>query len=180
MRVCTKCGVAKSEDLFAKNGKYIRNTCQACRNLKNKESYKRHRVKRIKEVQRYYRENKEKRLADVKKWAERNPEKVRQYRKETLNGLRADVFAAYGGKCMCCGESEPIFLTIDHIGGNGRKHREEVMGNPLYAGVKFYAWLRQNEFPEGFETLCYNCNCGRHRNGGICPHKARLAISDGK
>lgn len=22
-----------------------------------------------------------------------------------------------------------------------------------------------------YQLLCFNCNCGRHRNGGVCPHK---------
>jgi hypothetical protein len=28
-----------------------------------------------------------------------------------------------------------------------------------------------NDFPPGFQLLCSNCNHGRARNGGICPHK---------
>ena len=33
---------------------------------------------------------------------------------------REQVFEAYGGyKCNCCGESEPMFLSIDHIDNNG-------------------------------------------------------------
>ncbi len=29
----------------------------------------------------------------------------------------------------------------------------------------------ENNFPPGFRVLCYNCNCGRNHNKGICPHK---------
>lgn len=42
-------------------------------------------------------------------------------------------------------------LTIDHINNDGHKHRELV-------GVKMYRWLVQNNFPEGFQVLCANCN----------------------
>ena len=27
------------------------------------------------------------------------------------------------------------------------------------------------DFPEGFQILCFNCNAGKHRNGGRCPHE---------
>jgi hypothetical protein len=36
------------------------------------------------------------------------------------------VFNHYGKVCACCGESNPIFLSIDHIGGGGTKHRHKV------------------------------------------------------
>jgi len=71
-----------------------------------------------------------------------------------------------GGKleCNCCGESEYDFLTIDHINGGGYKHKKEVKGH-------IEIWLIMNGFPDGFQVLCWNCNCGRHKNGGVCPHK---------
>lgn len=27
-------------------------------------------------------------------------------------------------------------------------------------------------FPPSFRVLCYNCNSGRARNRGVCPHQA--------
>jgi hypothetical protein len=30
-----------------------------------------------------------------------------------------EMLSAYGGKCVCCGESEYKFLAIDHINGGG-------------------------------------------------------------
>lgn len=178
MRTCTKCSVSKAEDEFAKNGKYLRNTCLACRNQKNKESYYRHKERRLAEVKRYYQENREQKLEYAKKWARENKHRHRQYGRNGTLRLRRDVFTAYGGKCECCGIDEEMFLTIDHIDGNGNQHRKEVLGSHLMAGTHFYRWLRQNGYPEGFRVLCFNCNMGRHRNGGICPHKARLVVSD--
>lgn len=78
------------------------------------------------------------------------------------------VFEHYGLKCVCCGESELMFLTIDHINGGGSQHRRE---EGFSSGQGFYHWLVKNEFPEGFQTLCMNCNLGKHRNGGVCPHR---------
>jgi hypothetical protein len=27
-------------------------------------------------------------------------------------------------------------------------------------------------FPDGFQTLCFNCNVGKYKNGGVCPHQS--------
>lgn len=66
--------------------------------------------------------------------------------------------------CICCGENNYKFLTIDHMNNNGTQHKHEI-GNTIYN------WLIKNNFPEGFQVLCMNCNWGRYQNGGICPHK---------
>ena len=86
---------------------------------------------------------------------------------------RDTVFSYYGNKCECCGESNTLFLTIDHIDGGGSKHRREIKTS---GGIGFYRWLIKNNFPEGFRVLCFNCNCGRSRNGGTCPHEESPAV----
>lgn len=82
--------------------------------------------------------------------------------------LLATVIAAYGGKCVCfgCDVIEPMFLTVDHTNGGGTKHRKSI--GKCSSG--FYLWIIKNDFPKDFQILCWNCNCGRARNGGICPH----------
>lgn len=76
------------------------------------------------------------------------------YQKRSGDRLRNQVFAAYGGKCIQCGETHPAFLSVDHIGNDGADHRRVVGG-----GQRLYWWLRQNNFPqEGFQLLCANCN----------------------
>ncbi|MBV8538685.1 MAG: hypothetical protein JO128_24010 [Alphaproteobacteria bacterium] len=81
--------------------------------------------------------------------------------------LRHEAIMAYGGyRCGCCGETEPMFLTLDHINGGGSRHRGRVgFGNSMLK------WLRKRGYPKGFRVLCWNCNAGRHRNGGECPHR---------
>lgn len=90
--------------------------------------------------------------------------------KQRYAGIRAQdkiqVFEHYGNKCACCGEDESCFLAIDHIDGGGNEHRKNI-GK---AGSGFYKWLINNNFPEGFQILCHNCNMGKHLNNGICPH----------
>jgi hypothetical protein len=81
------------------------------------------------------------------------------------------VLDAYGHSCECCGEKEILFLTVDHINGGGRKHTQEIGGR----GHNLYRWLVKHNFPQGFRILCFNCNCGRAANKGICPHKQGVA-----
>ena len=85
---------------------------------------------------------------------------------------RSKVLVAYGEICTCCKESDSRFLTIDHIDGGGSKHRRELSKSPRRAssGV-LIRWLIKKGFPSGFQILCFNCNCGRAINGGICPHQ---------
>lgn len=83
------------------------------------------------------------------------------------NKRRDQVFNHYGAFCSCCSESEKNFLSIDHIDGNGNEHRKKINK----AGSTFFKWLVDNNFPPEFQTLCMNCNFGRYRNGGICPHE---------
>lgn len=94
--------------------------------------------------------------------------------------VRDEAYAHYGGaRCACCGETEPLFLTIDHINGGGLKHRAEIhkelgrksMHRLSISASTFLYWLRKNNYPEGFQVLCMNCNSGKFRNHGICPHK---------
>ena len=80
---------------------------------------------------------------------------------------RKMVLIHYSGnppKCACCGETIYEFLTIDHINGGGTEHKKEIKGYPLAI------WLKVNNFPKGFQVLCYNCNCAKGF-WGKCPHK---------
>ncbi len=70
--------------------------------------------------------------------------------------------------CACCGESEPMFLAIDHINGGGHTERK-LHGS----GVRFYFYLRSHGFPKGYQVLCHNCNVAKGANR-TCPHQAEL------
>lgn len=95
------------------------------------------------------------------------------YSKKQRDRLKAEVFSHYGTVCQCCGESDIRFLTIDHVNGDGAEHRRKIAdqrgrGN---GGNTMYRWLRSNGYPSGFQVLCFNCNCGRQHNNGVCPHQ---------
>lgn len=85
---------------------------------------------------------------------------------------RDKVFAAYGGyKCVCCGEREPLFLTLDHINNDGGEFRKRVLGRRTMAGVHTYKWLLKNGCPPVVQVMCMNCQHGKLMNGGVCPHE---------
>lgn len=101
-----------------------------------------------------------------------NKDAIRQYQRKYNQELSILVLSHYSGsppKCKCCGESNIKFLTIDHIDGNGRQDRLRL--GLRGGGYIFYAKLRKLGYPIGYQVLCWNCNCGRAKNGGICPHK---------
>lgn len=87
-----------------------------------------------------------------------------------LRRLKDETYAAYGGAvCRCCGEREPTFLSIDHVDNDGYLHRKEIP--KVNGGYSMYVWLKRQGFPPGFQILCMNCQVGKHRNGGVCPHQ---------
>lgn len=36
------------------------------------------------------------------------------------------IYSHYGRECKCCGETEPIFLTLDHINDDGSAQRRKA------------------------------------------------------
>lgn len=91
---------------------------------------------------------------------------------KTRRKARDEAFAAYGGpQCKCCGETELLVLSLDHIAGGGCRHEKELGS----LGSTLYAHLRARRFPTGYQVLCFNCNVGKYRNGGTCPiHNKKL------
>jgi len=69
---------------------------------------------------------------------------------------RIEVLKHYGGKCARCGCDDPDVLCFDHINGGGARHRKEIK-QPV-----FHRWLMRNNYPEGFQVLCHNCNLKKY------------------
>lgn len=100
-----------------------------------------------------------------------NQREVRKSRCRACYALRDRIrtklkfISMYGGECSCCGQTDPRFLTLDHIGSDGNEHRKDLACNQIMT-------LAIRHFdPNRYQVLCYNCNCGKSTNGGICPHK---------
>lgn len=139
-RVCARCKIEKPKEDFRKgnSGYGLRGYCCECTRITQLARY--HRIKEI---------------------------VLPRMRKERA-AFRAEILSAYGGKCTCCGETESMFLAIDHKNNDGAKHRKEVG-----KCQQFYRWLKKNDYPSDFQILCANCNWGKYVNGGVCPHQTR-------
>jgi len=85
---------------------------------------------------------------------ERETNNERNANERKLN--RQKVFDHYGRKCCLCPYSDMRALIIDHEDQEGTKQRRSS-GKRL-CGWQLYEWLVKNEFPEGYRTLCCNCN----------------------
>lgn len=99
---------------------------------------------------------------------QRNREHLILYQRRYRRKIKLLVLTHYSFgdlRCRCCGEKELDFLTIDHVNGGGREHHKLIGG-----GATFYLWLKRNNFPLGYQVLCYNCNCARS-HVGECPHQ---------
>lgn len=87
--------------------------------------------------------------------------------------VMVEAFSHYGKVCYCCGEENPLFLTLGHINNDGAAHRKRLNGEAgkTGTGYAFYLWLKRHKYPSlPLQVECYNCNCGKNRNRGVCPH----------
>ncbi len=135
------------------------------------EKLEKYRLQHRKYEKTYYQNHRLECLKKRSDYRKQYPEKVHDVQKKCgrrrHNQLKIEVLTHYGGnppKCACCGEPIIEFLTIDHIHGGGTQHRKLIgYGN-------LYRWLIKNNFPEGFQVLCANCQLGK-RIKGVCPHE---------
>jgi hypothetical protein len=160
MKKCVRCHQTKDISAFHKPPKSgiirprvnprVRPYCKDCENERNRFHYAK--------TKDYREKNKEELRVKFKKWRkELVVETISHYSNETM-------------KCACCGEDYIDFLTIDHINNDGAKQRRELK---LVGGWRFYYWLKLHNFPDdlGLQVLCANCQLGKERNNGVCPHK---------
>lgn len=125
---------------------------------RQREYYLKNKKALLEKAKKYYLENKEKILewqkVYQKKYYSNNPKKHQARNKLIRDNIKYKVFSYYGLSCAWCGQTNQILLTIDHIKNDGSKHRKEI-------GSTIYRWLIRNNMPEGFQTLCYNCNSAK-------------------
>ncbi len=127
---CSKCGRVKPLSAFhqkASNSDGRQSYCRECRSEYVRQRYQRPGI----------------------------AERARCREKERRERHRAEMLKHLGGRCALCGESEPLFLTVDHIDGNGNRHRAKV-------GESHHLWrhiLREGCPTNKYRILCFNCNC---------------------
>lgn len=164
-KVCSVCNEAKPYRDFGRDPY----RCKACMAEK---------------ARRWNRKNRERFNANKRESHHRNKhsehaQDIRLAYKTHRQKIRAEVLAAYGdGYCACCGESNQEFLTIDHIANDGAEHRRTIWGKSRNgSGSALYRWLKNQNFPAGYQVLCYNCNCGKAKSGGVCPHLSSEGVT---
>lgn len=153
-RTCLKCVLEYTPT--ANYQKY----CPKCRIINRKEYYKK-----------WVKEHSEKCKVYKKKWAEENPKKIREYNKKNYIKLREELFRVYGNNCVCCGEKIPLFLTLEHRNGGGKKDFKKYNSQGVYKNA-----IKEKDKIK-YEILCWNCNQGKRLNNGICPHKQRKILN---
>lgn len=99
-------------------------------------------------------------------YRQHNLKKLQIHNKKLNQIIRLETISHYSSGtnvCAWCGEDRIDGLSIDHIHGGGRKHKENT-GN-------LYYWLKKHNYPEGYQVLCMNCqmekvimNNERHAN----------------
>lgn len=73
--------------------------------------------------------------------------------------LRVQFLDMYGRCCVLCGQEGNVFLTLDHILGDGYKDRIEGNGDGWLAYRKAIANIDFNKY----RTLCCNCNMSKNK-----------------
>jgi len=66
---------------------------------------------------------------------------------------RKSILDTLGNRCVCCGETEEIYLEIDHVFNDGSKDKAPSLKK-----------IKENK--ERYQILCCNCNRAKHKNGG--------------
>ena len=110
---------------------------------------------------------------------------LKKYQKKN-DDQRLKILQAYSKRlsnsdvpcCNCCGLNDHLdFLALDHVLGKKQMDSMPELVAIGYSSTlennKLKDWIIRNNFPDGFQILCHNCNFakGYPRNNGKCPHE---------
>jgi len=164
MKKCYRCSQDLPFDMFGKNKSKPNGhstECKKCKSAMDKVYQDQHKEEIKDKKQQYYLGKKYEIIKKVNEYIDKNRHKHNLWHTVSKNRLKAEVMTNYSGgnlKCKNCPEVDLGILTIDHIEGNGADHRRELFGdNRKGGGYKFWQWLKRNNYPEGFQVLCFNC-----------------------
>jgi len=166
-RKCSVCNNIRPINDFKENRGNFRRLCSKCFKIKKKEYRTRSDNKR--------KEKRRLKWKDDSSYRERNYDAVRKYRsnnkkllaarnREKRRRIRENVLTKYGGRCVCCGETQFEFLAVDHVNNNGSKERKEIGGS-----CRVYKKLLTLPIQSDYQILCHNCNMSIGFYG-YCPH----------
>ena len=176
----------KRREHYAKNKKKIREQARKLR-AKNPEKYREYGRKRrekypekIREqARKLYAKDPEKFRDQSREWRKNHPERYKGINRKsglkTRKILKQEVFSHYANplRCVCCGVKGIEFLTVDHIIPKRKMNDEKLIQAGFTVelkGEKLNRWLKNNNYPKGFQILCWNCNFAKGVLGQ-CPHQ---------
>jgi len=109
----------------------------------------------------YYKNNKPYIKIIKKRYYINNKDNIIKKSREFIQKFKLKAMQHYSQKeipeCKFCGQKDIRYLNIDHTMGNGKEHRKEINRKNIYL------WLVKNNFPEGFQVLCWACNMQKGR-----------------
>jgi len=82
---------------------------------------------------------------------------IQLYQHNHRLSFKKQVLHHYANNIICCqhcGKNDIDILCMDHINGGGTRHAQEISGGSAY----LYKWIKENQYPSGFQILCCNCN----------------------
>jgi len=91
------------------------------------------------------------------KWRNANREKLNAYSNQRRLNAKYTILDRYGKSCVLCGFDDIRALQLDHIEDNGAEERKSLGGQKV-SGANFYLHLIKQGLPDGYQTLCANCN----------------------
>ncbi len=121
----------------------------------NKQYYQEHRTQRVQYIKHWKQEHKADHAEAQRKWLADHSDYPLQYAQRIKQEVLTHYSALDDLSCGCCGEADLKKLSIDHIAGGGKRHRKSL---GIGGGLRFYCWLKQQDYPEGYQTLCLGCN----------------------
>lgn len=135
----------------------MRSLCEWLKKMSTKIYYQQHAGELKAYQHRYREEHKAELLAWHKEYYRKHRVSSLAYNRERHKLLKTKVLSHYSvaeyPACVHCGIGDIEVLCIDHIDGNGAEHRRRIK-----SGTPFYQWLVKNQYPEGYQILCWNCN----------------------
>jgi hypothetical protein len=100
-----------------------------------------------------------------KQWRSKNRSRHNARVKEWWQEKRLEAIKELGGRCQCCGETNPAFLCLDHKNNDGYLDRKSNGKRRIWIEA-----VKDKDAKERYQILCYNCNMAKAIYK-ICPHQ---------
>lgn len=103
----------------------------------------------------YYWQHREHLLEQARNYREQNRRQINAKSRARTHRRKLEVFLYYSNgtmECNYCGIDDVDMLCIDHIEGGGYQQKQRI------PSPTFYRWLQKQNYPKGYQVLCFNCN----------------------